>query len=141
LEERPATLRTLFDLLLGMLDAYLHRPLFPEASFRMQQRVRNSQVAIFCAFLLFSLVWLASNFFYNLFWTSGQFDPTAYPSLGQLNSNLTQVILNICGVGTVLALLIGALPFIFETIRQAFVHRCRKVLNVFRFWLTGIRLS
>lgn len=141
LEEHPVTLRTLLDLFLGMLDAYLRRPLFTEGSLRIQQRVRDSQVAIFCSFLLFSLVWLASNFFYNLFWTSDQFDPTIYPNLGQLNSNLTQMVLNICGVGAVLALLIGALPFIFATLRQALMHRRWKVLTTFLLWLAGMLLT
>lgn len=141
LEEYPATLRTLFDLFLGMLDAHLHCQPLTGGNFRMQQRVRTSQITIFCSFLLFTLVWLASNFFYNLFWTSSQFNPTIYPALGQLNSNLTQVVLNVCGFSAVLALLIGALPLLSATIRQAFVHKRRSVLTVFQLWLAGMVLT
>ena len=57
LEERPATFRTLFDLLLGMLDAYLHNELFTERKFVMLQRMRNSQMNIFLSFVFFSIFW------------------------------------------------------------------------------------
>lgn len=141
LEERPATLRTLCDLVLGMVDARLHGQLLAERNVLMQQRVRNSQVAIFCSFLLFALTWLASNFFYNLFWTSNQLEPGLYPGLSQIHSNLTQVTLNICGFSAVLVMSIGALMWLPGIIRQAFTHRRRGVITVFLLWLAGAVLT
>lgn len=58
LEERPATLRTLFDLFFGLLDAYLHAELFTERKLVMHQRLRNSQMAIFASLVLFAILWI-----------------------------------------------------------------------------------
>ncbi|HEY0755485.1 MAG TPA: hypothetical protein VGD98_16125 [Ktedonobacteraceae bacterium] len=58
LEERAATPRTLLDLSLGMIDAYIHGTALTEKEFSMQQRLRDSQVTIFAAFFLFAIGWL-----------------------------------------------------------------------------------
>src|SRR5579883_2503036 len=57
LEQRPASLRTIFDRRLGMLDAHLHSELFTARRFVMLQRLRYSQLAIYAAFACCAFVW------------------------------------------------------------------------------------
>lgn len=57
LEEHPVTWKTLSDLFLGMLDAYMHNELFTERKFVMIQRMRNSQVNIFLSLVFFLVFW------------------------------------------------------------------------------------
>lgn len=65
LEESPVTLKTLWSLFLGMLDAYLHRGIFTQKEFPMQARLRDSQVMIFSAFLLFPAMLVLFTFSYQ----------------------------------------------------------------------------
>src|SRR5579885_3392735 len=52
------TLWTALDMLLGALDARLHPDLLPGTVVSVAQRLRNSEVAVFCAVVLFCLAWL-----------------------------------------------------------------------------------
>lgn len=58
LDQHDVTGMTLVDLLRGALDAYLHPVLLPDGSVPAARTMRNSEIAIFCAFVLFSAAWL-----------------------------------------------------------------------------------
>jgi len=58
LAAHPVTYWTALDILLGTLDAHLHRDLLPGRLTSMAHRIRTSEIAIFCAFALFCIAWL-----------------------------------------------------------------------------------
>jgi hypothetical protein len=58
LAEHRVTAWTALDLLLGALDAHLHRHLLPERLISMTHRMRSSEIVVFCAFALFCVAWL-----------------------------------------------------------------------------------
>ncbi|MBN9397436.1 MAG: hypothetical protein J0H83_19465 [Candidatus Melainabacteria bacterium] len=59
LQEHPLTNWTLIDLFLGSIDAHLHVNLIPGRLTAMTYRLRNSEIVIFCAFVFYTLAWLA----------------------------------------------------------------------------------
>ncbi len=116
LEERPATLLTLLDLVLGILDAYLHTDLFTERKFVMLQRLRNSQITIFCAFVFFAPFWVIYNVAEPL--QSSFFVTSATPA-----HHLLSEIVRAAGFFAVLTSLIGGCAFAVVAARQAFVGK------------------
>jgi hypothetical protein len=78
LEERPATFMALFDLLLGILDAYVHSDLFTERNFVMLQRLRNSQITIYFSAVFFSIVLLLYRSEDAFFWYPGLANQRGY---------------------------------------------------------------
>lgn len=133
LEERPATLRTLFDLLLGMLDAYLHTHLFTERKFVIMQQARNSQLNIFSAFalctpLLVLYILLGPR-------TLPGWDlksPVDGPSILPNTVLVLQLVLSSVFCALV-ASLIGASAFIKSTLRQAFAGKQKQEWRPFHW--------
>lgn len=124
LEERPATFRTVFDLSLGMIDAYIHYPLLTEKEFSMQQRLRNSQVTIFTAFILFAIAWAVYAVLLARFWEYGRWSvphsgaAPLYPGLANVQSRLALHIINFCGFCALAAAGISVIVLVAITIRQ-----------------------
>lgn len=52
---------TLFDILIGALDVHMHADLQPERMYSMAHKLRVSAIAVFCAFLLFALAFIAQQ--------------------------------------------------------------------------------
>lgn len=119
LEERPATLRTLFDLAFGLLDAYLHAELFTERKLVMYQRLRNSQMAIFASLVLFTIFWVL----YILSTRVYQFDLPSW-DLASNTPNFAFISAAIRNVGllAIVATLFGSGVFLSAAIKQAIVR-------------------
>jgi hypothetical protein len=145
LEERPATPGTLLDLFLGMLDARMHTRLFTERTFLLQQRVRDSQVAVFCSFILAALVWLGYNFLYNnivmLFLIEGRYSLIEGRYSGVPDTSSAQAIINFCGFSALLITAIGALILVIRATIQAFAQKRGGLLALLFAWLTSIAFT
>lgn len=125
LEERPATMRTLFDLCLGMLDAYLHTELFTERKFVMLQRLRNSQLTIFSSFTLFAIFWVLyifSTHMYQLGLPSWDLAPSAP------NYEFVGPTVRVIGVLAILTTLLGGGAFLAIALKRAIVRDERNML-------------
>lgn len=140
LEERPATFLTLFDLLLGMLDASLHKDLFTERKFVMLQRLRNSQITIFCSLIFFALLWSFYSFFgigrpgIGNLWEL----PSWYYASGRPNYDFTFAVIYIVGLCPILTGLVGGTAFITVTLKQAFGDKRKRFFRFFILWLLSI---
>jgi len=125
LEERPATFRTLFDLCLGMLDAYLHTELFTERKFVMLQRLRNSQITIFGSFVFFAIFWafylLIEAYSYRFGVPS--WDYASPPP----NFAFVFPIVRIAGLCAILMTLLGGCAFIRVALKQAFARNKQNI--------------
>ncbi len=116
------SLWTLADVLLGALDAHLHRELLPGGIISMAHRIRNSEIAIFCAYILFFVPWLAL-----------QRVPDPLPEWNAdvaRHSELAQVfgLLTLSGYVAFVALVAGAIPILYTVLRQAVARGRREVL-------------
>ncbi len=110
LEESPTTFTALFDLLLGILDAYIHNDLFTERKFVMAQRLRSSQIMIYCSAVFFSIVMLIYTSENDFFW---------YPGLAnQYEYHLTLVFVDYSSLLLVLTTLVGSLAFSAVLLKQ-----------------------
>jgi hypothetical protein len=116
LEERPATLRTLFDLAFGLLDAHLHAELFAERKLVMHQRLRNSQLAVFSSLVLFTIFWVL----YILGTRVYQFDLPSW-DLASNTPNFAFISATIRNVGllAIVATLLGSGVLLSAAIKQA----------------------
>lgn len=145
LEEGPATLRTLFDLLLGLVDAHLHTDLFTERKFMLQQRLHNSQVMIFCLFILSLIPWIYSQMAQTFLWGYA----SLYNSLGnttkpglleQTNYATLQSIVNKAGLVALLATLVGVFLFIGVAAKQAVASKRRGFTGLLLMWSLSLAL-
>lgn len=59
LKQHSVRFGTLFDMLVGALDVHMHADLQPERIYSMAHKLRVSAIAVFCAFLLFALAFVA----------------------------------------------------------------------------------
>ncbi|MHB8599802.1 MAG: hypothetical protein ACYDER_23725 [Ktedonobacteraceae bacterium] len=59
LKQHSVRFVTLFDIMVGALDAHMHADLQPERIYSMAHTLRVSAIAVFCAFLLFALAYIA----------------------------------------------------------------------------------
>lgn len=132
LEERPATLRTVFDLGLGMLDAYMRHTFFTEREFSMEQRLRDSQVTIFAAFFFFAFAWLFYVLLLSRIWTYVRW---SIGPLTQVNSDLALRIINFSGLCAVAATLVGAIALVAITVRQTLKKKQRSFTLFGVAWL------
>lgn len=133
LEERPATLRTLFDLLLGMLDAYLHTHLFTERKFVIMQQARNSQLNVFSIFVLcIPLLLLYIVFGPRILPNWDLKSPIQTIFILPNTALVLQIVLSaiFCAV---VASLIGGTAFIRGTLRQTFAGRQKQDLRPLRW--------
>ena len=124
LEARPATLRTLFDLFLGLLDAHLHQELFTERKFAMLQRLRNSQVTIFSSFILFFLFWM----FYMLIERNGVIVLYFTPHTPKPNDAFVYPIVRIVGLLAILSALPGSCAFMAVRLKESFARDKQNIL-------------
>jgi hypothetical protein len=125
LREYPASPWTALDVLLGALDAHLHSELLPGGIVSMAHRIRNSEIAIFCAYILFFVPWLALQRVPDPLpgWNA---DIVRHPELGQVFA-----VMEIAGYVAFLAVVAGAIPIVFAALRQAVAGRRREVLLPF----------
>lgn len=131
LEERPATLRTLFDLLLGIMDAYLHSDLFTERKFMVLQRIYKGQLRIFCLAILVIFPWLGAqishpSIFYLTYTSAAESIKFAYyNSLSQMMN-----IVNLAGTCVLLATLAGAIVLLKVTFGRIAAPQRRGIFTV-----------
>jgi hypothetical protein len=125
LAAHQASLWTLVDVLLGALDAHLHRELLPGGIVSVTQRIRNSEIAIFCAYILFFVPWLALQRVPDPLpeWSA---DVARHPELSQAFGAM-----EIAGYVAFVAVAAGALPIVVSTLRLAAARRRREVLLPF----------
>lgn len=170
LEASPVTLKTLWSLVLGMLDAYLHHRFLTQKEVAMQTRLRDSQVTIFSAFLLFPAILVLFTFYYRYrdfftplvplpiasplhqgylwygdFWGFDQELSDVrllgmYPGIGQIQGPLIRQIMNWCGISALLTSLLAALWLVAATAKQAWEHKRRGFLFLCASWPTSFFL-
>lgn len=130
LEERPATFMALVDLLLGILDAYVHSDLFIERNLLMLQRLRNSQITIYCSAVFFSIVLLLYRSEDDYFW---------YPGLAnQRGYHLTLVFIDYSYLLLVLTTLIGSLAFTAVLLKQLLTAKGEHLISFFTWGLASV---
>jgi hypothetical protein len=125
LAEHQITCWTTFDLLLGALDAHLHRDLLPGWLQSLAHRLRSSEIVIFCSFILFCLAWIPLRFVRDPLpvWHSAT---SAHP---ELLTSLT--LLDVGGSIATLAVLVGGVPLLFTALSQAIAARRWRLLGLF----------
>lgn len=133
LEERPATFHTLFDLFLGLLDAHLHNDLFTRKEFVMLQRLRNSQITIFCSFLFFVPFWAIylSTELYQLGIPSWDYTSPAP------NYAFAFPTVQLAGLFATLTALLGGGAFLVIALKQMFI-RDRQSIQPFVWTLLSL---
>jgi hypothetical protein len=125
LAEHRVTAWTALDLLLGALDAHLHRHLLPERLISMTHRMRSSEIVVFCAFALFCVAWLPLRLVRDPLpiWRSAV---AAHP---ELLTALT--VLDAAGSVAALAIVVGGLPILVAALGHAVAARRWGVLALF----------
>jgi len=121
LNQHEGTVMTLVDLLRGALDAHLHPSLLPDGSIPAARRVRNSEIAIFCAFALFSVAWLPLQ---------GIRDPLPiWENAVQPHPEIRAAfdVVQIAGFVAFLAIAAGGLPYLALLARRAVCDRRRDI--------------
>lgn len=125
LAEHKITSATVFDLLVGALDANLNYNSFTEGVTLMVNRLRSGIVMVFCAFMLFGVGW---SMLQRLT------DPAVtFHNVSKLYPEFA-VIFNaifIAGCLAFLAFLTGGLPLIFISVKRAITKKQRGVLIPF----------
>lgn len=124
LEQRPPSPRDYMDLLCGALDAHLHGDAVLGKGIPVSQRIRLSEIAIFCGFVIFGVGFLG---------LVRLPDPTAtwhpavsvHPELGILY-NLVVAAAYV----SFLAVVAGGTPIVLSAIKQAWHERRRDVLTL-----------
>lgn len=116
---------TLLDIVLGALDAHLHGDLLPGRLTSMAHRIRSSEIAIFCAFVLFCVAWLPLRLVRDPLpiWEAAV---TAHPAL-----LTTLTILDLASVIATLAILVGGLPLLASALAQSIAARRWRLLALF----------
>lgn len=125
LQKSPITLWTLFDLLLGALDARLHPDLLPGRVITMASRIRTSEVAIFCAFVAYAVTWFIERNYIR--------DPlSTWEPVVQLHPEIRVAFMVVDGISLVvlLAMAVGALPVLYALLRNALRERQWKPLKL-----------
>ena len=125
LAEHQITYWTALDLLLGALDAHLHRDLLPGRLTSMAHRLRSSEIAIFCAFVLFCVAWLPLRLVRDPLpiWRAAT---AAHPDL-----LATLTLLDLGGSVAALAVLVGGVPLVCIALAQAVAARRWGLLCLF----------
>lgn len=108
---------TLLDIVLGAVDAHLHRDLLPERLISMAYRLRSSEITTFFAFVLFGVAWLPLSLVRDPLpvWQAAA---AAHPGLFVALS-----ILGLAGLVATLAILVGGVPLLVSALAQAIVAR------------------
>lgn len=125
LEQRPSSPWTLIDVLAGACDAHLHRDLLPERLVSTGHRIRNGEIAVFCAFVLFCFAWAPIQRMRDPLPVWESVVRTHPEILAALN------VVNLFGVLASVAILVGGLPILYAALRSAAQARRWKVLLLF----------
>jgi hypothetical protein len=125
LAQHPVTYWTALDLVLGAVDTHLHGDLLPRRLTSMAHRIRSSEIAIFCAFVLFCVAWLAMRFVRDPLpiWKAAV---AAHPAL-----LLTLTAMDLAGLVATLAVFVGGLPLLISALAQAVAARRWRLLALF----------
>jgi hypothetical protein len=125
LARHRVTLWTVFDMLLGAADAHLHPELLPGRLTSMAHRIRTSEIAIFCAWVLFVVAWLPLRFVRDPLpiWQAAV---AAHPEL-----SIALSILDVAGIVATLAILAGGLPILAAAVGQSIRARNWRLLLLF----------
>lgn len=128
LEDHKVTLSTIFDLVIGAIDANLHYVGLTDEVMNVVNRLRSSMVMTFCAFMLFGVGW---SMLQRLTDPMNTFQAAAHahPELSILHSSVFVV-----GCLAFSALFIGGLPVFWISVKKAFRKRQRNAL--IPFWLS-----
>lgn len=125
LAEHHVTYWTALDLVLGAIDAHLHGDLLPRRLTSMAHRIRSSEIAIFCAFVLFAVAWLPLRLVRDplpIWETAVAKHPALFTALG---------VLDLASLIAALAVLVGGLPLLVSALKQAVVARRWRLLALF----------
>jgi hypothetical protein len=125
LREHHAGPWTVLDVVLGALDAHLHRDLLPGRIVSMAHRIRTSEITIFCASILFFVPWLALQRVPDPI-PEWQADVARHPEIA-----LAFNAMEVAGSVAFLAIVLGAIPIVYAALRQAFAARRRDILLPF----------
>ena len=113
LQHHRVTPWTALDILLGALDAHVHPELLPGRLTSMVHRIRTGEIAIFCAFVLFSLAWLPLTLVRDPL-------PVWEAAIGMHPELLTMLdLLDLAGLIAALAVLVGGVPILASALVQA----------------------
>ncbi|HEX8996923.1 MAG TPA: hypothetical protein VF812_12920 [Ktedonobacterales bacterium] len=125
LAEHHVTYWTALDLVLGAIDAHLHGDLLPRRLTSMAHRIRSSEIAIFCAFVLFAVAWLPLRLVRDplpIWETAVAKHPALFTALG---------VLDLASLIAALAVLAGGLPLLVSALKQAVITRRWRLLALF----------
>lgn len=134
LDQHKITLMTLVDVLRGVFDAHLHPTLLPDGAAPTTQRMRNSEIAVFSAFVLFSIAWLPLQQIR---------DPLPiWDHSVRLHPEIRVVfaVSQIAGLVAFLAVLVGGLPMLGMVLARAIRARRRDVFIALAVPLLAIAL-
>lgn len=118
LEQHRVTFWTVLDFLTGALDAHLRRDLIPERLVSMAHRIRTSEIAIFCAYVLFALAWVATRTYLRDPLPTWETVTRLHPEIA-----LTLNVLDLAGLVALLAILVGGLPLLLASIQSAWAEK------------------
>jgi hypothetical protein len=131
LAEHRVTYWTMLDVLLGALDAHMHRDLLPRRLTSMAHRIRSSEIATFCAFMLFCSAWLLLRLVR---------DPLpVWEAAVNVHPELLRALdlMDLAGVLATLAILVGGVPILLSTVVHSIATRRWKLLALFSVPLLG----
>jgi hypothetical protein len=132
LQSCTITLWTLVDLFLGALDARLHPDFLPGRITTMAYRIRNSEIVIFCAFVIYGIAWVAVRFVR---------DPIPiWESVVQVHPEVRMALMAVdaAGVIAVLAIVVGGVPILYVVLRNAFRDRRWRLLGLLALPLIAV---
>lgn len=125
LQQHSLRLVTLLDISIGALDAHMHTDLHPEGIYSMAHKLRVSAIAVFCAFLLFALAFIALQ---QIVDPRALFNAVA-SSHPDLQFSFTTIVVG--AEIAFLAMVVGGLVILSVTVAKAIAARRRDVLARF----------
>lgn len=134
LDEHEITPMTLVDVLRGVFDAHLHPTLLSDGAAPSTYRMRNSEIAVFCAFVLFSIAWLPLQQIRDPLpvWDNAV---RLHPEI-----RVAFVVSQIAGLVAFLAVIVGGLPLLGMVLVRAIRTQRRDVLIALAVPLLAIAL-
>lgn len=130
LEASPVTFLTLLDLVFGMLDAYVHSDLFTERKFVMLQRLRKSQITIYCSAVFFSIVLLLYRSQDVFFWYSTLAEERPF--------HLAFVFIDLSYIILLFTTLIGSFLFIAVVLKQVLTGQWKQLASFYAWGLISV---
>lgn len=123
LDDYSLTPLTVFDVMVGALDAHIAPPDATGRILRMLQQTRRSAITVFCAWIAFVIAGLAFN----------QMIEDDIRRLNAAHTDIAAAYYIVMGAAVValLAVLAGGLPIAFAALRRALSDRRRDILLLF----------